>query len=283
MANIVVVTDCKNSKSHEIMAAYAIKRVAENMGHSVKIETTSYKSKKYSVNSEDIKNADIVIMAFESQIDMKRFSGKFIYPTSISNAIIDTQVVLDSAIKIGKVDLKKDKPLQIQEDKVNIVAVTSCPTGIAHTFMAAEALKNSAANLGYNIKVETQGSVGAKNILTDEEIDRADVVIIAADTYVDLSRFKNKPVHIVSTKQAINDAESVINESFEKAKKVQYEDLDRVISKTKENRKARQPAFYKHLLTGVSYMIPIVVAGGLIIALSFLFGIDAYKEEGSIA
>jgi len=89
------------------MAANAIKKIAENQGHEVKIETTTYKSDLYRVSQEDIEEADIIIMAFESRIDMKRFKGKFIYPTSISNAIIDSQVVLDSAIKIDKIDTKK--------------------------------------------------------------------------------------------------------------------------------------------------------------------------------
>lgn len=283
MAKIVVITDCKNSKSHEIMAANAIKKIAENQGHEVKIETTTYKSDIYRVNEEDINNADIVIMAFESHIDMKRFKGKFIYPTSISNAIIDTQVVLDSAIKIAKIDIKKDVPPPIKEGKIHIAAITACPTGIAHTFMAAESLKRAAEELGFTINIETQGSVGAKNILTTEQIEEADLVLIAADTTVDLSRFKDKPIHIVSTNDAINNPQSVLNSAFEKARVLENNNLNNMINEVKKGRKLKQPAFYKHLLTGVSFMIPVVVAGGLIIALSFIFGIDAYQEKGSIA
>jgi PTS system fructose-specific IIC component len=283
LARIVVITDCKNSKSHEIMAANAIKKIAENQGHEVKIETTTYRSDFYRVDQEDIEQADIIIMAFESRIDMKRFKGKFIYPTSISNAIIDTQVVLDSAIKIAKIDVRKDSPPPIKEGKVHIAAITACPTGIAHTFMAAEALKKAAEELGYVINIETQGSVGAKNILTPSMIEEADLVVVAADTTVDLSRFKDKPIHFVSTNKAINDPHEVLNSAFEQAQVVKNSDINNMIKEVKRERKLKQPAFYKHLLTGVSFMIPVVVAGGLIIALSFIFGIDAYKEKGSIA
>lgn len=283
MAKIVVITDCKNSKSHEIMAANAIKKIAENQGHEIKIETTTYKSDIYRVSENDIDRADIIIMAFESRIDMKRFKGKFIYPTSISNAIIDTQVVLDSAIKIAKIDIKKDTPPPIKEGKIRISAITACPTGIAHTFMAAESLKKAAEELGFIINIETQGSVGAKNILTADNIEKSDLILIAADTTVDLSRFKDKSVHIVSTNEAINDPHLVLNSAFEKAKIIKNNDINNLIKEVKKERKLKQPAFYKHLLTGVSFMIPLVVAGGLIIALSFIFGIDAYKEKGSIA
>ena len=237
MAKIVVITDCKNSKSHEIMAANAIKKIAENQGHEVKIETTTYKNELYRVKENDINEADIIIMAFESQIDMKRFKGKFIYPTSISNAIIDTQVVLDSAIKIAKIDIKKDIPPPIKEGKIRIAAITACPTGIAHTFMAAESLKTAAKDLGFLINIETQGSVGAKNLLATEDIEKSDLVLIAADTTVDLSRFKDKSVHIVSTNDAINNPQSVLNNAFEKARVWENNNLNNMINEVKKGRK----------------------------------------------
>src|SRR5438045_281717 len=98
-----------------------------------------------------------------------------------------------------------------------IVAVTSCPTGIAHTFMAAESLKRGAEALGHSIKVETQGSVGAQNTLTPDEIDAADVVIISADAKVDLSRFKGKPIYETSTNAAISDGKGVVNSALAQA------------------------------------------------------------------
>src|SRR5260370_16947357 len=95
-----------------------------------------------------------------------------------------------------------------------IVAITSCPTGIAHTFMAAESLQRGAEALGHTMKVETQGSVGAQNTLTDAEIAAANLVIIAADTKVDMSRFRGKPVYETSTNAAINDGQAVVKNAL---------------------------------------------------------------------
>src|SRR5436305_1026646 len=95
-----------------------------------------------------------------------------------------------------------------------IVAITGCPTGVAHTLMAAAALQKSAAALGHEIRVETQGSVGAKNLLTEEEIARADAVIVAADAYVDTARFAGKRLVQTSTKAALHDAQSLIKEAL---------------------------------------------------------------------
>ncbi len=162
------------------------------------------------------------------------------------------------------------------------MAITACPTGIAHTFMAAEALKKAAAQHGYEIKVETQGSVGAKNTLTAEEIAAADVVIIGADTHVDTSRFAGKAVYETSVGRALKETQKVLQEAFALPPPSGAAAV-RAAAQA-EARPAEKPAgAYKHLLTGVSYMLPIVVAGGLAIALSFIFGIEAFKEKGTLA
>jgi len=155
---------------------------------------------------------------------------------------------------------------------MKIVAVTSCPTGIAHTYMAAEALEMAAKELGYDIKVETQGSVGAENVLTDEEIDQADAVIIAASTKVGTDRFVGKKLLEVGVQEAIKDAKGLIQEAL-KAKPVTGIDNVDVL---KAERREKRSGPYKHLLTGVSYMIPFVVAGGISIAISFLWGYKAF-------
>ena len=158
----------------------------------------------------------------------------------------------------------------------NIVAITSCPTGIAHTFMAAEGLEQGAKALGHAIKVETQGSVGAQNTLTATDIQQADLVIIAADTKVDLSRFSGKPVYETSTNAAIKDAQVVVKDAlaYATASPAQVERVDyaeQVKAAKAAQSKARKGP-YKHLLTGVSFMIPFVVAGGILIALAFAIG-----------
>jgi len=163
-----------------------------------------------------------------------------------------------------------------------IVAVTACPTGIAHTYMAAESLKVGAQKLGHEIKVETMGSSGVENQLTEGDIAQADIVIIAADTNVDTSRFAGKPIYSTSTGMAIKDGAAVIKEALKSATVT----AERYISETKEisaRRSAQRTGVYKHLMTGVSHIIPIVVAGGICIALSFAFGIHAAEEEGSLA
>src|SRR6266571_1042996 len=156
----------------------------------------------------------------------------------------------------------------------NIVAITSCPTGIAHTFMAAEGLERGAEALGHTIKVETQGSVGAQNTLTDAEVRAADVVIIAADTAVEMSRFTGKAVYETSTNAAIKDGQAVVKEALAQAvaRPSGQADLVGQVQAAKAAQAKARSGPYKHLLTGVSYMIPFVVAGGISIALAFAIG-----------
>ncbi|SHE90388.1 PTS system D-fructose-specific IIB component (F1P-forming), Frc family /PTS system D-fructose-specific IIC component (F1P-forming), Frc family [Thermoanaerobacter uzonensis DSM 18761] len=160
-----------------------------------------------------------------------------------------------------------------------VVAVTACPTGIAHTYMAAENLQMAAKEMGVDIKVETQGSIGAENQLTEEDIKAADAVIIAAATKVDKSRFAGKPVLEVPVEDAIKDAKGLIEKVLKMEKPKDY--VEKVEEIHKE-RSAKRTGAYKHLMTGVSYMIPFVVAGGILIALSFFWGYKAFEVEGTL-
>ncbi|GAW92125.1 PTS fructose transporter subunit IIC [Calderihabitans maritimus] len=162
-----------------------------------------------------------------------------------------------------------------------ILAVTACPTGIAHTYMAAEALKKAAEEKNIEIKVETRGAVGVENALTEEDIAEAHAIIIAADTDVDEGRFRGKPVVKASVGEAIKNPGKLLDEALDK--KPTSQDYIAEIQKTKAERTAQRTGVYKHLMNGVSYMIPLVAAGGLIIAISFIFGIEAFKEEGTLA
>ncbi|WP_027397025.1 PTS fructose transporter subunit IIABC [Anaerovibrio lipolyticus] len=165
-------------------------------------------------------------------------------------------------------------------DYIQILAVTACPTGIAHTFMAAESLEQHAKKRGISIKVETNGSSGAKNVLTAKEIRKADAIIVAADKNVAMARFDGKPVIIAKVADGINKADELIDralsgntpiyhatgaEGTEGAADVEGESLGRQI--------------YKHLMNGVSHMLPFVVGGGILIALAFLF--DDYSINPS--
>ena len=159
----------------------------------------------------------------------------------------------------------------------NIVAVTACPTGVAHTFMSAEAISEYAKKQGWNVKVETRGQVGSSNIISAEDVANADLVFIAADIDVDLSKFEGKPMYRTSTGLALKKTAQEFDKAFKEAKIYS--------SATKTSAKATAPeateekkGLYKHLMTGVSHMLPLVVAGGLLIAISFMFGIEAFKD-----
>ncbi|MBD5781575.1 PTS transporter subunit EIIC [Pelagicoccus sp. NFK12] len=158
-----------------------------------------------------------------------------------------------------------------------LIGVTSCPTGIAHTFMAAEALIKGAKAMGYEMKVETRGSVGAKNELTAEDIAKADAVIVAADATVETARFSGKKLLETGTKAAIRDSQGLIKEALA------LEPSPAQGSGLKQPAKKERTGPYKHLMTGVSHMLPLVVAGGLLIALAFAIGgIYAGDEEGTL-
>ncbi|HET7580776.1 MAG TPA: fructose-specific PTS transporter subunit EIIC [Bacillales bacterium] len=161
-----------------------------------------------------------------------------------------------------------------------IVAVTACPTGIAHTYMAQEALNQAAEELGYEIHVETQGASGVEQKLSEEQIEAADAVIIAADKKVELDRFVGKPLLEDSVSSAIKDAESLIQSAFDQPRYGVNEEsnkdyLEKVKEQKEERKKKTQtPGAYRHLMNGVSHMLPLVVAGGIFIAISTAIDID---------
>ena len=160
------------------------------------------------------------------------------------------------------------------------VAITSCSTGIAHTYMAAEALQIAAKEMNVEMKVETQGSIGAENVLTDKDIREADAVIIAASTSVNKDRFVGKKLIEVNVDEAIKDPKALIERASKLTTVYQAEKAAEQTKAAKE----KNLGPYKHLMTGVSYMIPFVVAGGIMIALAFaLGGINAGDQQGTLA
>ncbi|CDQ19282.1 PTS fructose transporter subunit IIABC [Halobacillus karajensis] len=156
-----------------------------------------------------------------------------------------------------------------------VLAVTACPTGIAHTFMAADKLKATAKEMGVNIKVQTNGSGGVKNRLTDEDITEADAIIVAADTKVDMEPFNGKPVIEVPVAKAIHEPEELINKAVNKDAPVYQGGGSK---KEASEEKDQRTGFYKHLMNGVSNMLPFVVGGGILIAISFFFGIESDNQ-----
>ncbi|WP_407575804.1 PTS fructose transporter subunit IIBC [Raoultella terrigena] len=161
-----------------------------------------------------------------------------------------------------------------------IVAITACPTGVAHTFMAAEAIETEAKKRGWWVKVETRGSVGAGNEITPEEVAQADLVIVAADIEVDLAKFAGKPMYRTTTGLALKKTAQEFEKAQLEAKPYQPSGQS---GQQADSAKKEGGGAYRHLLTGVSYMLPMVVAGGLCIALSFAFGIKAFEVKDTLA
>lgn len=180
---------------------------------------------------------------------------------------------------IHQTDTSKTDQTTTSDKPLSFVAITACPTGVAHTFMSAEALTSVAQELGYSIKVETQGSVGAKNILNDNDIQQADFVILATDIEVNTDRFDGKKVYRTSTSLALKQTKQTFQNTIDHATTHRTHQNNH----SKTNPTPQKTGIYKHLMTGVSFMLPIVVAGGLLIALSFVFGIKAFEVEGSLA
>lgn len=167
---------------------------------------------------------------------------------------------------------------------MKILAVTACPTGIAHTYMAAEAIADAAKKKGYDVKVETRGSVGVENELTADDIKSADAIILACDTTVPMERFGGKKVLMVGVSDALKDANGLIEKALNAPVYGTASNLADQVSAIKEQRAANRTGVYKHLMNGVSFMIPFVVAGGIIIALSFLVGgYIGFQESGTLA
>ena len=288
MAKIVAVMACPTGIAHTVMAAEALEKTAKAMGHTLRAEMQGSVGARNVLTEQEISDADMVIIATDIHIDMERFVGKPVYAVSTSDAIRKTRAVIEEALAEAE-ETKAAAAAPAPETQVApvtppppdaskfLVGVTSCPTGIAHTFMAAEGLKKAAQALGYEIKVETQGSVGSQNTLTFEEIGRADAVIIAADAFVDKTRFAGKKLYETSTNAALHEGQEVIKKALA-LPEPSGADLADMAKEMKKARAAKVTGPYKHLMTGVSYMLPLVVAGGIMIALAFAFG--GIKPEG---
>ncbi len=162
---------------------------------------------------------------------------------------------------------------------MKLLGITSCPNGIAHTYMAAESLQMAAKAAGCEMKVETRGSVGVENEITNEDIKDAHAIIIAADTTVDRERFQGLTIIDATVQEAIKNPKGLI----EKAMNSQKSRVSASTAPAPQTTSSARTGVYKHLMNGVSHMIPLVAAGGLIIALSFVFGIEAFKEKGTLA
>ncbi|MDL0431152.1 PTS fructose-like transporter subunit IIB [Marinobacter sp. TBZ242] len=278
---LIIVTACPQGVATSFLAARALERAAHQKGWETSTDIRNQQQPASSLSEETIASADLVIAATGTPTDLSTYAGKRLYQLPVTAALPDPTRVLEQAeqqaVPYQPSETQAAEAPAPESAGKRIVAVTACPTGVAHTFMAAEALTGAATAAGHQIRVETQGSVGAQDPLTAAEIEAADVVILACDIEVDPSRFAGKPLWRTSTGNALKKPGPTIDEALANAT-VEDDQKKRAAAGGGESRGP-----YKHLLTGVSFMLPMVVAGGLLIALSFVFGIDAFEEEGTLA
>ncbi|GAM15878.1 PTS fructose transporter subunit IIABC [Mesobacillus selenatarsenatis] len=248
-----------------------------------------------------VKNAAIVFGRSEAGIDYESLDGQPAHlffmiaaPEGANNTHLEALARLSSILMnadargkllgaktandvigiINSYDQEETEEKVERNNKKFIVAVTACPTGIAHTYMAADSLKAKAAEMGVDIKVETNGSGGAKNVLTQEDIENAEAVIIAADTKVDMDRFAGKPLIDVPVADGIRKPKELIEKAVKRDAPL-YKASGNAATEKKESR----GGVYKHLMNGVSNMLPFVVGGGILIAISFMFGYNAFNPD----
>ena len=225
---------------------------------------------------DSAESADLIIVLGNILPNNAQFNGKKVFLAKIDEHFNAPENLLDQAIQQAQDYVPPAESAVVSNGKMkNIVAVTACPTGVAHTFMSAEAIETYAKQQGWQVKVETRGQVGAGNEITAEEVAAADLVFVAADIDVPLDKFKGKLMYRTSTGLALKKTAQEFDKAFKEAKI--YE--GGATSAAKAEERGEKKGVYKHLMTGVSHMLPLVVAGGLLIAISFMFGIEAFKDE----
>ncbi|PWC18698.1 PTS fructose transporter subunit IIBC [Brenneria roseae subsp. roseae] len=232
--------------------------------------------------TEQAGESELVIILGATAAADSALNGKRVFVGDVELAASQPEAFLTKAqAEATLYQATASAPVQQSTAAKRIVAVTACPTGVAHTFMAAEAIETEAKKRGWWVKVETRGSVGAGNAITPEEVEQADLVIVAADIEVDLSKFAGKKMYRTSTGLALKKTAQELDKAQVEAQV--YQPAGGASSASSESGQKGGTGPYRHLLTGVSYMLPMVVAGGLCIALSFVFGIEAFKQEGTLA
>jgi len=279
---LAIVTACPNGMVTSVLCARLLDAAAQRQGWSTSVEVHDAAHPERQLSAATLEAAEWVLLVASGPVDLSRFVGKRVFRSTPALALQDVDAVLrrgaEEAEVLGEADVLAEEPAPSTERAPRLVAITACPTGVAHTFMAAEALQQAAARLGYDLKIETQGSVGARNPLSPEAIAEADVVLLATDIEVATERFAGKKIYRCGTGIALKQAEATLKKALAEGRQESA-----ASGASGGPAKAEKTGVYKHLLTGVSFMLPMVVAGGLMIALSFVFGIEAFKEPGTLA
>lgn len=278
--NLLIVTACPNGMVTSVLTSRLLEAAAHRLGWSTAVEVHDPKAIGSPLTPAQIANADLVVVVKTGPLSLQRFIGKRVAQSTPSEALLDPEAFLRSAADTASELQQADEADAAHTSgKPKLVAITACPTGVAHTFMAAEALQQAAIRKGYDLQVETRGSVGARNVLEAQAIEEADVVLLAADIEVDVTRFAGKRVFRCGTGVALKQPDATLDRALEEGAVL----AGGAAASASGEQKGEKAGVYKHLLTGVSYMLPMVVAGGLLIALSFVLGIEAFKEEGTLA
>ncbi|MGY2234043.1 PTS fructose-like transporter subunit IIB [Pseudomonas gingeri] len=278
---LAIVTACPNGMVTSVLCARLLEAAAQRQGWSTSVEVHDSRHPERQLSAATLSAAEWVLVVSSAPVDMLRFVGKRVFQTTPAQALQDVEAVLRHGAEEASVYIAPEAavaaPVGAQRAP-RLVAVTACPTGVAHTFMAAEALQQSARRLGYELQVETQGSVGARNPLSAAAIAEADVVLLAADIEVATERFAGKNIYRCGTGVALKQPDATLRKAL-----AEGTPESAATGAGAAPAREEKAGVYKHLLTGVSFMLPMVVAGGLLIALSFVFGITAFKEPGTLA
>ncbi len=278
MTQLLAVVGGGDSSTQAVLAQEALRKAAGRRNQPIVLELRGPAGAN-PLPDEAIRDAGAVLLVGSGDLGEGRFGALATARAAIAEVLADAGAVLDRALGGAAATAPA------AYDKRRIVAITSCPTGIAHTFMAAEGLQAAAEALGHAIRVETQGSVGARDTLTAAEIASADIVLIAADTGVDRARFSGKRVYATTTKAAIRNGKGLLATALADAVMQPASGTPNGEAVARPDAAERKAGAYKHLMTGVSFMLPFVVAGGLLIALAFAVGgIDAMApgHEGTL-
>ncbi|GGL96431.1 PTS fructose transporter subunit IIBC [Pseudomonas asuensis] len=285
--NIAIVTTCPTGMVTSVLSARLLDAAAQRRGWKTSVEIHDGPEATL-LTDDQIARAELVVVVHTGAVDLRRFVGKRVYRATPAEALRDVDAFLQRAEREAKVyeasaEPERTNAATIPAKQPRLVAITACPTGVAHTFMAAEALIQTAKKLGYKLDLETQGSVGARNPLSAEAIAEADAVLLATDIEVNTDRFVGKKVFRCGTGVALKQPEATLKRALAEGEVLGGAAAASSSGQAKAGAKKEKTGVYKHLLTGVSYMLPMVVAGGLLIALSFVFGIEAFKEQGTLA
>ena len=269
MAQLLAVVGGADLPTHAVLALEALRKAAGRRNQPIALELRGANSGN-PLPETAIGEARAVLLVGSGDLGEGRFGPLATARAAIEEVLADAGAVLDRALASAPASAATPAGTR------RIVAVTSCPTGIAHTFMAAEGIQAAGRALGHDVRVETQGSVGARDALTAVEIAAADIVLIAADKGVDRVRFAGKRVYAAGTKAAIRDGKGLIATALAQAQMQPANGAAETEGPTRPAAAEAKAGADKHLMTGVSFMLPFVVAGGLLIALAFAVGgIDA--------